>query len=184
MELEVSAEAKDKGLNRKIAITVVVLSVFTGLCHIKDENIVQAMERSEAHSVDSWNQYQATKTKRHVAENTRTEIALLAPGDKGAAVLAGLDKDIAKYKAEEPALAAQAKAETAEYDRLNFHDDQFDAADAAIATAISLAAVAALLESAGLLYAAWAFGAFGLFMGLNGFLGGSFHPGVLSTILG
>jgi hypothetical protein len=29
-----------------------------------------------------------------------------------------------------------------------------------------------------------AFGAFGIFMGLNGFLGGSFHPDVLSSILG
>ena len=46
------------------------------------------------------------------------------------------------------------------------------------------AAVAALAESAMLLYAAWLFGAFGLFMGLNGFLGGSFHPAVLSTFLG
>ena len=32
MEIEVSAEAKDKSLNRKVAITVVVLSVFMGLC--------------------------------------------------------------------------------------------------------------------------------------------------------
>ena len=34
MEVEVSAEAKDKKLNRLVAITVVALSVFTGLCII------------------------------------------------------------------------------------------------------------------------------------------------------
>ena len=43
MEIEVSAEAKDKSLNRRVAITVVALSVFAGLCGIKDGNIVQAM---------------------------------------------------------------------------------------------------------------------------------------------
>ena len=41
MEIEVSAEAKDKNLNRMVAITFVVLSVFTGVCNIKDGNLVQ-----------------------------------------------------------------------------------------------------------------------------------------------
>ena len=184
MEIEVSAEAKDKRLNRLVAITVVVLSVFTGLCGIKDGNIVQAMQAAQAASVDGWNEYQATKTKLHLAEASRLQIQTLAAPGKGDAALAALDKDIAKYKAEAPDLAKAAKAQGDLYDALNVHDDQFDAADAAISTAISLAAVAALVESGLLLWAAWVFGAFGLFMGLNGFLGGSFHPAVLSTFLG
>ncbi|WP_298195329.1 DUF4337 domain-containing protein [Novosphingobium sp.] len=184
MEIEVSAEAKDKRLNRLVAITVVVLSVFTGLCGIKDGNIVQAMQAAQAASVDKWNQYQATKTKLHMAEATRLQLATLAPPGKADAAIAGLDKDIAKYKAEAPDLAKAAKAEGDLYDALNVHDDQFDAADAAISTAISLAAVAALAESTALLWGAWAFGVFGLFMGIEGFAGGSFHPAVLSTFLG
>jgi len=184
MEIEVSAEAKDKRLNNLIAITVVILSVFTGLCNIKDGNIVQAMQAAQAASLDTWNEYQATKTKLHLAEATRLQLATLAAPGKADAALAKLDKDIAKYKTEAPDLAKAAKAQGDLYDALNVHDDQFDAGDAAISTAISLAAVAALAESAMLLYAAWAFGAFGLFMGLNGFLGGSFHPAVLSTFLG
>jgi len=40
MEVEVNAEAKDKRLNRMVAITVVAFSVFTGLCNIKDGNLV------------------------------------------------------------------------------------------------------------------------------------------------
>jgi hypothetical protein len=40
MEFEVKAEAKDKSLNRLVAISVVILSVFTGVCGIKDGNIV------------------------------------------------------------------------------------------------------------------------------------------------
>lgn len=185
MEIEVSAEAKDKRLNRRVAITVVVLSVFTGLCNIKDGNIVQAMEQSQASSVDLWNEYQATKTKQHLAETSRAQIAAVAPDPaKVAPIVKGLDADIAKYKAEAPRLAEQARAQSAQYDALNVHDDQFDASDAAIATAISIAAVSALAESGWLLAVAWVFGAFGLFMGLCGFAGLGFHPEVLSTLLG
>ena len=184
MELEVSAEAKDKSLNRRIAITVVALSIFAGLCHIKDENTVQGMERSEAHAIDTWNEYQANKTKQHIAENARVELSVLAIPEKAAPALAKLDSDIAKYKAQTPVLADQAHEHEAEYERLRFHHDQFNAADASIATAISLAAVAALMEAIALVWVAWGFGAFGVFMGLTAFLGGSFHPGLLSTLLG
>lgn len=184
MEIEVSAEAKDKALNRRVAITVVILSVFMGLCGIKDGNIVQAMAQAQSASVDKWNEYQATKTKQHVAEASRVQIAALAEPKRAAPVLAQLDADIAKYKAEAPRLAADAKAQSDQYDALNVHDDQFDASDAAVSTAISIAAVAALVESASLLWAGWAFGAFGLFMGLCGFLGWSFHPALLSGLLG
>jgi len=184
MEIEVSAEAKDKSLNRKVAITVVVLSVFMGLCGIKDGNIVQAMAQAQSASVDKWNEYQATKTKQHVAEASRVQIAALADPKRAAPVLAGLDRDIAKYKAEAPRLAADAKAQSDQYDALNVHDDQFDASDAAVSTAISIAAVAALVESGWLLWAGWAFGGFGLFMGLCGFLGWGFHPALLSGLLG
>ena len=55
MEIEVSAEAKDKRLNRAVAITVVILSVAMGLGSIKDGNIVQAMDQAKADSVDRWN---------------------------------------------------------------------------------------------------------------------------------
>src|SRR3569623_833315 len=109
MEVEVSAEAKDKRLNKLVAITVVVLSVFMGVSGIKDGNIVQNMQQAQASSVDQWNEYQAAKTKQHIAEATRAEIALLAADPaKAAPVLAGYDRDIAKYTAESPKLAADA----------------------------------------------------------------------------
>jgi hypothetical protein len=187
MEVEISAEAKDKRLNRLVAITVVVLSVFMGLSNIKDGNIVQAMQQAQANAVDRWGEYQATRTKTHVAEAARTTIASLSdarPSPQAAAALAEFDADILRYNREAPALAAQARGFADEYDALNVHDDQFDASEAAIATAISMAAVAALAETMGLLVGAWAFGGFGLFMGLCGFAGWGFHPGLLSTFLG
>ncbi|QNQ09107.1 DUF4337 domain-containing protein [Sphingomonas alpina] len=192
MEVEVTAEAKDKRLNRWVAITVVILSVFMGLGNIKDGNIVQAMQQAKADSVDRWGEYQATKTKTHIAETARSEIAILAatfspalPSAKvAAATLAETDAKIAKYHAEAPKLAREAQGFADQYDALNVHDDQFDASEALISTAISLAAVAALTESFGLVAASWAFGAFGIFMGVCGFAGWAFHPDILSNFLG
>ena len=187
MEVEVSAEAKDKRLNRLVAITVVVLSVFMGVSNIKDGNIVQAMQQAQANSVDRWGEYQATRTKTHIAEAARTTILTLGGGrasPQAAAALADFEANIARYERQAPVLAARARGYTAEYDALNIHDDQFDASEAAIATAISMAAVAALAESFWLLAGAWVFGAFGLFMGICGFAGWPFHPDLLSTFLG
>src|SRR4051794_23490627 len=150
MEVEFSAEARDKRLNRLVAITVVVLSVFMGLSNIKDGNIVQAMQQAQASAVDRWGEYQATRTKTHVAEGARSVIATLGAGHaspEAAAALAGFDAAIARYEREAPALAAEAQGFTTQYDALNLHDDQFDASEAAVATAISMAAVAALAES-------------------------------------
>jgi hypothetical protein len=184
MEVELSAEAKDKSLNRLVAITVVILSVAVGLGNIKDGNIVQGMAQAQANSLDRWNEYQATRTKLHIVETARTQLAASAGPARAARALASFDADTAKYRAETPGLAQQAKNFSAQYDALNVHDDQFDAAEASLSTAISIAAVAALTESMIPLVAAWAFGAFGLFFVSCGFLGWSFHPDVLSTILG
>ncbi|AMK25380.1 DUF4337 domain-containing protein [Sphingobium sp. TKS] len=187
MELEVSAEAKDKTLNRRVAMTVVILSVAMGLCNIKDGNIVQAMQQAKADSVDRWSEYQATRTKWHIARTAQSEIALIFDGKTSpmaATTLVSLQGEIVKYQAAAPLLARQAQQFSDRYDALNVHDDQFDASDALISTAISIAAVAALAESSGALIAAWLFGAMGLFMGLCGFAGWAFHPDILSNLLG
>jgi hypothetical protein len=183
MEIEVSAEAKDKRLNRNVAITVVVLSVFSALCNIKDGNIVQAMQQAQAASVDQWNEYQAARTKLHIDQSTRAQLQLLGDPAKAGPAIADLDKSIAKYGAETPKLAASAKDQSTQYDALNLHDDQFDAADAALTTAISVAAVAALSEMVWLLWLGWAFGAFGIVMGMAGFLGLGLHSDFLARLL-
>jgi hypothetical protein len=188
MEIEVSAEAKDKRLNRAVAITVVALSVVMGLGNIKDGNIVQNMEQAKADSVDRWNEYQATKTKAHIARTARLQIAVLAKSGPTAAAaqpaLRSLDRDLVRYAVEAPALARQAKQMSARYEALNIHDDQFDASEALLSTAISVAAVAALVESNAVLIGAWVFAVFGLFMSFCGFTGAAFHPDLLSTVLG
>jgi uncharacterized protein DUF4337 len=190
VEVEVSAEAKDKRLNRLVAVTVVALSVFMGVCNIKDGNLVQSMQQAKADSVDTWNEYQATRTKLHVAEAERDEIEVLSAGanesgkTRATSTLKVLSADISKYQAESPTLSAKARALGDQYDALNVHDDQFDASEALISTAISMEAVAALTESFGLVVAGWMFGAFGIFMGICGFARLAFHPQILSSFLG
>ena len=184
MEVEVSAEAKDKRLNRLVAITVVLLSVFMGLCNIKDGNIVQNMAQAKADSVDRWGEYQATRTKAHIVETAQATVSLLTKSVDTAEVLARFKADLDKYKAETPRLAVLAKGLSDKYDALNIHDDQFDASEALVSTAISLAAVAALSESFLLLFTCWGFGVCGVFMGICGFAGFAFHPDVLSNFLG
>jgi hypothetical protein len=98
------------------------------------------------------------------------------------AALKSLEADIAKYEANSPRLSAQAKAFDAKYNTMNLHDDQFDASDVLVSTAISMAAVAALTTSLNLLIAAWLFGAAGVFMGVCGFAGWEFHPGFLNLL--
>jgi len=183
MDLELNAEAKDKRLNQLVALSVVIFSVATGLGNIKDGNIVQAMGQAQANSLDSWNEYQATRTKLHIVETARAQLA--ATGSAGAAAaIAKFDEDAAKYTSESPKLARKAKGYSDQYDALNIHDDQFDAAEASLTTAISVAAVAALTENWVPLIASWVFGAFGLFMTICGFAGWPFHPDLLSTWFG
>jgi hypothetical protein len=189
MDIEIGAEAKDKAFNRRVAMTVVALSIFMGIAHVKDDNLVQAMQQAQARGLDAWGEYQATKTKQHLDENSLADIQALAAigGARTAAVSAAetarLQKDIAKYRAEVPVLKKQAEGYQAQYDALNVHDDQFDASDALISIAISVAAVAALVEAPWALWVAWTFGGFGVIMGLSGFFGWSLHSDTLARIL-
>ena len=78
MDIEIGAEAKDKRLNRQVAITVVALSIFMGLSGVKDGNIVQAMQQAQSDAVDTWGEYQATKTKLHIDETALAQTRFLA----------------------------------------------------------------------------------------------------------
>lgn len=190
MDIEIGAEAKDKAFNRRVAITVVALSIFMGLCGVKDGNIVQAMQQAQSNGVDAWGEYQATKTKLHIDETALAQTRFLAAvggarvADATTIEAARLDKEVAKYQGEIPKLKALAEGYQRQYDALNVHDDQFDASDALISIAVSIAAVAALVEIPAALYAAWGFGALGVIMGLAGFLGWSLHSDTLSKLLG
>ncbi len=180
-------ESADKRLNKAVAMTVVSLSVFLGLAHVKDDNLVQAMQQAKADAVDTWGEYQANKIKLHITEGQADDLSVLAkmakdPVPATRLIKAAQDK-IAKYQAKAPELMAKAKGFEAAYDQMNYHDDQFDAADALVSIAISAAAVAALTESVWVLLASWMFGGLGVVMGLAGFFGWAIHPDFLARFL-
>lgn len=186
MEDELPEGGRDRTLNRLVAMTVVTLSVFMAVANIKDDNLVQAMQLAKSNAIDTWSEYQATRTKAHIVETARVEMALIAgpsPSQAARIALATMDAEKAKYQAETPVLKAKAEADDAQYDALNTHDDQFDMCDALISIAVSLAAVAALAETRWLLFAAWGFGAFGVLMSIAGFAGWAIHPNALANFL-
>ncbi|RZL91190.1 MAG: DUF4337 family protein, partial [Variovorax sp.] len=147
---QAAKEASADRLNAVVAVTVAVLATFLGICKVKDDNIVQAMQQAQVDKLDYWAYYQARNIRVDIAETTATQLEL-AKGGAPAAQAAAYDQAIAGYRAR---AADQIKkrdelrvlAETAQknYVELNRRDDQFDLSDALLAIAIALLAVTAL----------------------------------------
>ncbi|WP_174873152.1 DUF4337 domain-containing protein [Vogesella oryzae] len=188
MEVELSVEGRQRRINTAVAMTVVLLSVFMGIAKIKDDNLVQAMQLAKSDAVDLWSEYQSRSIKKSLAESTLQQLEIA--GASNPALVASLARQrnelqqkIAAYNQAIPATAAKAKDREAEYNRLNFHDDQFDLSDAAISIGIACAAVAALVDMWLPLVVAWAFGTFGAVFGMAGFFGWMLHPDWLMSLL-
>jgi hypothetical protein len=176
-------------LNTCVAITVSLLATFMGVCKVKDDNIVQAMQQAQADKLDHWNFYQARNIRQEVAEVAATQLRLARAG-RPAAEAAGYDEAIARYDVRAAAeaqkkaeLKAQAEHDQQTYDRLNYRDDQFDLSDAALAIAIAMLAVAALTRIWWMYGLAWLPIGFGVLMGLSGLLGWALHPDALTRLL-
>src|ERR1043166_7646618 len=184
-----SAKREDKRLNDLVAVTVVLLTVFMAITKTKDDNINQAMTKAKADAVDAWAEYQFARVKLHVDENGLNQLRLLESAggvDKALAAkqAAEYEADIKKYEARSTETRAKAEGFEAEYNRLNFRDDQFDMSDVFLSIAVAVSAGAALVDSFALLYFAWGSGAIGLIFGVAGFAGWNFRPEWLAQMLG
>ena len=62
-------QSSDRTLNRSVGFTVVILSVFIGLAHFEDDNLVQAMQLAKSDAVVTWAECQASRTKLHLAQS-------------------------------------------------------------------------------------------------------------------
>jgi hypothetical protein len=180
-----SADKKSDRLNLWVAITVAILATFMGLCTIKDDNIVQAMQRAQTDTLDYWAFYQARNIRESVAETTATQLRLARLG-QAASVQTAYDQEIARYEKasieqaeKREALKILAEKAQKRYDELNFTDDQFDLAEAALAIAIAMLAVTSLTHRWGLYWFAMLSAIFGATMGLAGFFGLPLHPDFL-----
>src|SRR5690242_20205002 len=123
MGQERDAEAGEKWFNQLVAITVVVLTVFGAIGKLKDDNIVQAMQKAKTESVDAWSEYQAARVKLHLDENGLSTVKLLqATGDVDRTLAAqyasDYEADIERYKRRSAETRTRAEALEAEYNRL------------------------------------------------------------------
>ena len=184
-----AAAATRARLNTMVAISVALLATFMGICKVKDDNIVQAMQQAQADKIDSYAWYQARNIREEVANSTVAQLkALQASASPQAQSV--ITEQIKTYQAlaqdqNEKKKIQQAEADNADrnYNELNFHDDQFDLSDAMLALAISLLAVTALTQKRWLFIIAMVPTFFGVLMGLAGLLSWHIHPDFLTKLL-
>ncbi len=187
--LAAHTERKGNRLNTWVAITVALLATFMGLCKVKDDNIVQAMQQAQADKIDNWSFYQARNIREEIAVATGVQLRLQR-GSGPAASRVTYDSAIAQYDSlaldqhqKKAKVKADADRSQATYDALNYRDDQFDLSDALIAIAISLLAVTALTHKRWLFWLAMVPTALGVLMGLAGLMGWHLHPDAIARWL-
>jgi hypothetical protein len=184
-----TAASQKARLNTWVAISVALLATFMGICKVKDDNIVQAMQQAQADKIDNYSWYQARNIREEVAKATVAQLTAQAAAATPQAKPV-FEEQIKTYQAiaqeqGEKKKTQQADADKADqtYNELNYHDDQFDLSDAMLALAISLMAVTALTQKRWLFVIALFPTVFGVIMGLAGLLGWHIHPNALTKLL-
>ena len=183
------AAASRARLNTWVAISVALLATFMGICKVKDDNIVQAMQQAQADKIDNYAWYQARNIREEIANSTVAQLRVMQTSASPQAQSVVQDQ-IKTFQAlaqeqEEKKKVQQADADKADqtYNELNFHDDQFDLSDAMLALAISLLAVTALTQKRWLFIIAMVPTFFGVLMGLAGLFSWHIHPNFLTRLL-
>jgi hypothetical protein len=179
-----SGASRDR-FNNFIAIAVALVSAFMAVTKIKDDNIVQGMQKAQAETVDFWNEYQARRQRQFNIELAIEQTRSTQPASPQLdAKLAEWKKqaDLFKSRAEES--ATKAKARDADYNAGNDRDDLFDLSDAMLSISLALFAVTALTRVRWLFGLAGALGAGGMVFGVAGFNGWTaLHPDFIISIL-
>ena len=185
-EASSAADRSSARLNIWVALSVAILATFLGICKVKDDNIVQAMQQAQADKLDHWAYYQARSIRQEVAEAAALQLRL-AQGSRDdpayAAAIAKYQALAADQAAKKALLQTQAGEDQKTYDSLNYRDDQFDLSDALIAIAISLLAVTAVTKQWWLYFLSLVPTGFGILMGMAGLAGWAIHPDALTKLL-
>jgi hypothetical protein len=184
-----TADVRARRLNSWVAVTVALLATFMGICKVKDDNIVQAMQQAQADKLDHWSFYQARNIRQEVAQGALDQLRAIQD-TKPVAARPAMDSVVARYKAlvaeqsaKKDTLRTAAAEDQRTYDSLNYRDDQFDLSDALTAIAISLLALTSLTQKRWLFAVAMIPTALGVFMGLAGLLGWHVHPASITQML-
>jgi DNA repair ATPase RecN len=185
--------ANEGQLNMWVALLVAITATFMALSNVKDGNITQAMAQAQAEMLDHWSYYQAKSTKENIAQAQLDQLTIqkqmgLATNPQALAALEAKIQEyaaaVAKYKSEKEEIKQKAEGFKAEYDRLNYRDDQFDLAEAGLSLAIALFGVSALTQKRWLFIGATLVSAFGTLFAIAGFFGLRLHSDLFAKLLG
>lgn len=192
-DLPLEPEKPRSRLNATVAVTVAILATFMGICKVKDDNIVQAMQQAEADRIDHWAFYQARNMREELARSTLVQLELQAavwPASPPASAVQAHQKAVDHYralaeeqKAKKEEVRQQALNDQKTYDALNYRDDQFDLSDALLAIAIAMLAITALTQMWMLYAAALVPTVLGVVMGMAGLGGWALHPDAIVRLL-
>ncbi len=171
--------------NNFIAVAVALVSAFMAVSKVKDDNIVQGMQKAQAETVDYWNEYQARRQRQFAVELAIEQTRATTPASPE------LDAKLTEWKKQADAIKARAeessvkaKARAAEYDAGNDRDDLVDLSDAMLSLALALFAVTALTRVRWLFALASGLAIGGMVFGAAGFGGWTaLHPGWLVSLL-
>jgi len=190
---EVLESRGESRLNAWIALFVAVVATFMALCNVKDGNVVQNMQQSQAKAIDQWAYYQAKGTKQNLAENTAQLLQVqldMAPSlrpDQVVKVQARIAEQkalAAKFEQEKNQIRHEAEQASKDYDAMNLHDDQFDLAEACLSVAVALAGITALTKQRWLFGMAGVMAGIGILYGLAGFFHWRMHSELMARLLG
>src|ERR1700694_5861422 len=73
-----AAQKSRNDLNTLVAVSVALLATFMGICKVKDDNIVQAMQQAQADKIDNYSWYQARHIREEVAKATVAQLTAQA----------------------------------------------------------------------------------------------------------
>lgn len=172
-----SPAAADGRLNSAVAITVALLSAFMGLCDLKADGLLRAMQRARADQSNHWAFYQARNLREEVARTAQVQLKLQAAGRSPNErrpyddAIAEYDALIAQQAEKKEALRLQAEADQRAHEALSARHERFESADAPFTMAIALLAMTSLTRRRWLFVVALVPALWGLAMAGWGWLG-------------
>jgi hypothetical protein len=171
--------------NNWIALAVALLSAFMAVSKVKDDNIVQAMQKAQAESVDLWNEYQARRQRQFGVELAIAQLKATQPDSEDRAkTVTDWQKTADTFKARAEEASVKAKQRVDDYNAGNDRDDLFDLSDALLSVAIALFAITALLRKRWLFGVAGVLGTAGITFAIAGFNAWTWmHPDFIINLL-
>ena len=153
-----------------VALAVTFISAFMAVSKIKDDNIVQGMQKAQSETVDYWNEYQARRQRQFGVELAIAQLKATQPdGPERQKTLADWQKTADTFKVRAEEASNKAKQRQIDYDAANNRDDMFDLSDALMSVALALFAISALVRRHWLFGVATVFASIGVTFGAGGF---------------